>query len=117
MKSTLQFACAAFLVFSGCAREVRVPEPPPLDFVFEAEPATIAPGESTTLHWNIPGADKVLIESAGLSDRRDLRPLGTFAGAGKVEVSPTADTTYVITCQSGKTVTCASTSVRVRVLK
>jgi len=109
----------ALLALTGCAHEERVATPPPAghtqDYVFEAEPSTIAPGETVTLHWNIPGAAKVTIEGARLRRNEELQKVGTFGPVGKVDVKPVADMTYVITCEGSGSVTCASISVRVRV--
>jgi hypothetical protein len=104
-----------FLASSACIHQSSIVTPAPLDYVFDAEPSTIAPGETTTLHWNIPGAVKVTIEAAGLKDTESLQRIGTFGAIGSLKVKPAADTTYVITCEGGTTITCASLTVRIRV--
>jgi len=104
-----------FLASSACIHQSSIVTPTVLDYVFDAEPSTIAPGETTTLYWNLQGAAKVTIESAGLKDTGSLQRIGTFGAVGSVKVRPDADTTYVITCEGGTTVTCASLTVRIRV--
>jgi plastocyanin len=88
------------------------------DFVFEARPREIAPGEVAILRWSIKGATRVTIEEVPESTigRRELRKLGSFeSSAGTLEVKPEESTTYVITCEGSTTYTCASATVRVRV--
>jgi len=84
------------------------------DFLFEVQPRIIAPGEAALLRWSIKGATKVMIEEASKSSR-ELRKLGTFGGSGSLQVRPTEDTTYVVTCEGSTTYSCASASIRVRV--
>ena len=80
-------------------------------FFFVAEPPVIEAGGTSVLRWNVPGATSVVIEQAAATDK--LRPLGEFAATGTVQVNPTQDSTYVISCQ-GAAVSCASVVVRVR---
>jgi hypothetical protein len=84
------------------------------DFLFEVQPRVIVPGEAALLRWSIKGATKVVIEQASRSSR-DLQKLGTFGGSGSLQVRPTEDTTYVITCEGSTTYSCASVSIHVRV--
>ena len=107
----------AMLLGAGCAHESLRSPLPPIGYMFEAEPAAVEPGQSTTLHWSIPGATKVTIDAAGMNDRRELVNVGTFAATGQVDVRPAGDTTYVITCENAESVTCASVSVRVLIRK
>lgn len=53
---------------------------------FTASPSTIAPGGSSTLSWNVPGASSVTITAPGLS-----QPGGA---SGSLVVKPAATTTY-----------------------
>jgi hypothetical protein len=80
---------------------------------FRAEPVVIAPGEESTLRWNMPGVTRVLIEEA--AGFQHFRQLGMFANPGSVKVRPLEDSTYVISCSSGSSTTCESVNVRVRV--
>jgi hypothetical protein len=54
---------------------------------FVASPATIAPGEKSTLSWNTAGTISVTID----------HNIGKVAAAGSSVVSPSADTTYTLT--------------------
>jgi len=112
MKYVLVFS---ILALTACVHENAPPAPAPPSYVFNVEPTTIAPGEWATLFWNIPGATKVSIEAAGLKTTDELQRLGSFDPVGSLRVAPASDTTYVITCEGGTTVTCASVSVRIRV--
>jgi hypothetical protein len=84
------------------------------DFLFEVQPRVIAPGEAALLRWSIKSATKVMIEEASKSSR-ELHKIGTFGGSGSLQVRPTEDTTYVVTCEGSTTYSCASASIRVRV--
>jgi len=53
---------------------------------FSAKPAAIQPGASTTLYWNVGGAEKVTISD-----------LGTVEAAGSRVISPAATTEYILT--------------------
>jgi len=69
---------------------------------FDADPLTIAPGESSTLSWTVQGATRVEIDPG----------IGSVALSGSRVVSPTATTVYtlVATNAAGKT---ASVTVHV----
>ena len=87
------------------------------DFVFEARPKDITPGQSAVLRWSIEGGAKVAIEECPDSDigTRGLRRIGEFAGSsGTLEVKPKENTTYVIVCEGSTTFSCASATIRVR---
>jgi len=95
-------------------REAQKPE----DFRFDAQPREIAAGEAVVLSWSIKGATKVLLEEApeSAAGKRALHKLGEFEGStGSLQVRPTENTTYVISCEGSTTYSCASLSVRVRV--
>jgi len=88
------------------------------DFLFEVQPREIAAGETAVLRWAIKGATKITIEEAPESSvgRGELRKLGTFEGSsGTLQVRPTENTTYVVSCEGSTGYSCASLSVRVRV--
>ncbi|MGA7238205.1 MAG: hypothetical protein WBY44_21140 [Bryobacteraceae bacterium] len=83
------------------------------NFVFEAEPSVIRPGETALLRWNVQGATSVTIEEAPGDDR--LHVIGTFGARDMLKVQPQEDSTYVISCGGGSALSCASVTVRVRV--
>lgn len=109
----------ALLAIAGCAHlGERLPsapvdrQPSTDSFLFKAEPSIIAPGETALLRWNIEGATEVSIEEG--TGYGELHLLGTFSGTGALSVQPKEDSTYVISCRGSTTVSCASTSIRVR---
>jgi hypothetical protein len=87
------------------------------DFVFEVQPREIARGEAAVLHWSIKGATQVTIEESSESVNHGLlHSMGDFEGSsGTLQVRPTEDTTYVISCHGSTKYSCASLSLRVRV--
>lgn len=70
---------------------------------FTAGPATIAPGESTTLQWNTSGAKSVTIDHG----------IGKVAISGSLAVSPSANTTYTLTAEDVTGSITRSTTVKV----
>nr|WP_246356728.1 hypothetical protein [Pyxidicoccus fallax] len=88
--------------------EDPAPPPPPEDLAlpsvlrFEANPATIAPGESVELSWEVTGARRVSINQG----------VGEVRGTS-VRVSPTATTTYTLTATNNRGSTTANTRVTV----
>ncbi|MDP1921307.1 MAG: S8 family serine peptidase [Myxococcales bacterium] len=82
----------AAVISSACA-------PPSITF-FTAEPATIAPGNTSQLSWNTTGTTTCRLE-----------PLGMDVGvAGALAVTPVATTDYTLTCDK------AVATVRVKVV-
>ncbi|MGD0202129.1 MAG: OmpA family protein, partial [Bryobacteraceae bacterium] len=73
---------------------------------FQANPATIASGQSAMLHWQTLNADTVTISNG----------VGTVAPNGSTSVSPTQTTTYTLTAsaQNGQSAT-ATVTVAVNV--
>jgi hypothetical protein len=69
---------------------VLVVNEPPVVAFFEADPDEIEPGRSTTLTWDVTGADQVKIEPY----------IGNVNDSGTREVYPTSTTTYVLTASS-----------------
>jgi len=69
-------------VNSGTAQAPRI-------IAFTANPSTITAGQSSTLTWNVEGADTV-----------DISGLGTVASSGSQAVSPTATATFVLTARN-----------------
>ena len=64
---------------------------------FTADPSSINEGGSTTLTWDTENADTVSINNG----------IGAVAADGNTSVSPTDDTTYILTVTgNGETVTC-----------
>ena len=53
---------------------------------FTASPATVAPGEKSTLQWNTDGATSVSVD----------QNIGKVAAEGSLEVSPSENTTYTL---------------------
>ena len=84
------------------------------DFILEVQPSVIASGQTAVLHWSIKGATKVVIEEASGAHGM-LHKIGEFGGSGRLEVRPTEDTTYVVTCEGSTTYSCASVSLHVHV--
>ena len=62
----------------------------PLVQWFVSTPSSIASGASTTLRWNVDGADAVSVDQG----------IGTVPAAGSVAVSPTSTTTYTLTASN-----------------
>jgi len=80
-------------LFSGCSTS------PGLPFIntFNANPATLDSGNSTTLSWEVSGADTVSIDQG----------IGIVTASGTVDITPSATTTYTLTAtgNSGATTT------------
>lgn len=112
----------ALVLATGCRhaadRESSVPRqvrPASEQFLFEAEPASISPGETSILRWNIPGATSVAIEETSRTGKLHL--LGKFPGSGTLSVQPRSDAIYVISCEGSPEISCASLTVRVHLKK
>lgn len=71
---------------------------------FSASPVTVQPGASTTLEWEVDGADAVTIDNG----------IGAVQPKGSRQVVPGSTTTYSMTAQSGATSVIASTQVVVQ---
>ena len=67
--------------------------------VCTAEPLTISPGQSSTLIWSTTGATTVTIAPG----------IGTVPNSGSIQVTPTQNTTYVLTAtnSTGVAATCS----------
>ncbi len=74
----------------------------PQILLFSANPASINPGQSSTLIWQVINADSVSITS-----------LGNVALTGSQPVSPAATTTYTLTATRGTQTTTANATVTV----
>ena len=66
---------------------VTVSPPPPTVLAFNAQPASVVAGGTTTLSWNTTNATSVSIDNG----------VGTQSAVGQVTVSPATTTTYVLT--------------------
>ena len=70
---------------------------------FQVSPTSIASGATATLQWSVSGASRVLIEPG----------IGNVSLSGSRAVSPTTDTTYMLTAISGEDSAWASAQLRV----
>lgn len=73
------------IFFSAC-KKTEVPLVPPQILSFIADPTEILNNQSSTLSWNVFGADLVEISN-----------IGTVANSGTQTVNPTSTTTYTLT--------------------
>jgi PKD repeat protein len=79
---------------------------PPAIASFTANPATIAPGEASTLSWSVSGATSLSISA-------DIGPaIGTVTGSS-ITVRPARTTTYTLTATNAAGEDSASTTVTV----
>jgi hypothetical protein len=83
------------------------------DFIVEVYPAIITAGGTAILSWAVKNVSVVTIEEAPKSAEK-LRTLGTFGPTGSLKITPTEDTTYVISCPGSNAYSCVSRAVRVR---
>lgn len=74
---------------------------------FDADPASIAPGGSSTLRWQVDGATSVVV-----TDQDDAE-IASVAGDGEQAVSPAATTEYTLTATGPGGVSTATTTVTV----
>ena len=78
--------------------------PPPLNVgSFNANPATIRPGQAVTLSWVTQGASSVDIDNG----------VGTQPASGSVTVTPSTNTTYTLTASSSTSTITATATVTV----
>lgn len=75
----------------------------PVVNTFSVSPATVAPGGTITLTWDVSSADTVSIDNN----------VGNVAGTGNTTVSPHSTTTYILTASNAKGTVTASTTVTV----
>jgi peptidoglycan-associated lipoprotein len=93
---------ALLLFAAGCAKKVPPPPPPPppaptatappppaapVINSFTAEPSTIEPGQSSTLHWSISNATDMSIDHG----------VGAVQSQGQRQVFPRTSTSYALT--------------------
>ena len=77
----------------------------PPEVVFSADPQTVTLGESSTLTWNVTGADTINIDSG----------IGSVDPNGSLEVFPTETTTYTLTAVGAGGTTTESVTVSVNI--
>ena len=85
---------------SGCQAisafvTVAVTYPPPLIIAFDANPACITRGESSTLSFTVQYATSITITGGGVN-QTFAGNSGTALTSGSLTVSPTVDTTYTL---------------------
>jgi hypothetical protein len=76
---------------------------PPAISSFTATPTGIDPGQSSTLAWNVSGADTVMIDNG----------VGAVSASGSTGVSPAATTTYTLTASNAAGSTTATATVTI----
>ncbi|MEP7367890.1 MAG: OmpA family protein [Acidobacteriota bacterium] len=83
--------------------KVETPTAKPVVSSFSAEPSSIQRGRSSTLRWNVTGADSVSIDNG----------IGVVSASGTRSVSPSSSTTYTLTARNagGSAMSTASVSV------
>ncbi|MBN8729152.1 MAG: OmpA family protein [Acidobacteria bacterium] len=101
----LILACLLVAFAAGCKKKVPPAPPPPppppptsqpappakpVVGTFSAEPSSIQRGQSSTLRWNVSGADSVSIDNG----------IGVVSASGTRSVSPSSSTTYTLTARS-----------------
>ena len=91
MKKLIPLLLLLLLVFAvGCdltGLTVTTSSQAPVISSFDADPSTIAAGESSTLSWSVVGATTVSIDQG----------IGNVALAGRRAVVPSATTVYTLT--------------------
>ena len=89
-------------------RQVIVQDCPPGTYSFTASPASIAPGQSSTLTWNVTGATSVTITGPSVNY--------TGPASGSLVVKPTVTSTYNLTSASSGGAGCPGASGSVTVV-
>ena len=115
----LILACVLVAFAAGCKKKAPPAPPPPppppgptapppapakpVVGTFSAQPSSIQRGQSSTLRWNVTGADSVSIDNG----------IGVVSASGTRSVSPSSSTTYTLTARNagGATTSTASVSV------
>lgn len=97
----LPITAMLLLVLAACA-QVRLPSENPTVVSFQATPAAITVGESSTLSWEVTGADSVTIDGV------------TVDATGTMEVNPVSTTTYTLVATNRRGVTEEEVSIGVR---
>jgi len=103
MKKLVPVAVLAMLILVGCypGSPITIPGQVPAIESFNASPASISAGESSTLSWTVSGATSVSIDQA----------IGNVALTGSRAVSPAATTVYTLTAFSSSGSVTATTEV------
>lgn len=101
-----RWGCLIVLVLMGCSGHGSSTPAPAISLPtisrFTATPASLAPGQSSTLSWAVSGATSLSIDSN----------VGTVTGTSTV-VSPTVTTTYTLTATNASGSATAPTTVTV----
>jgi peptidoglycan-associated lipoprotein len=111
--SALALAICLSFFAAGCKKKIGAPPPPvvvkpqppppakpaaPIVKFFTAEPGTIERGQSSTLRWEVTGAENVSINQ-GLGAVGSSPNMGTISG--NRAVFPSSTTTYTLTASNG----------------
>jgi peptidoglycan-associated lipoprotein len=114
----LILACILVAFAAGCKKKpppappppppppTKTEQPPPAKPVvgtFSAQPSSIQRGQSSTLRWNVTGADSVSIDNG----------IGVVSASGTRSVSPSSSTTYTLTARNAGGATTSQASVSV----
>ena len=91
-----------------------LPEPTDPIQVFSGQPLTIALGEKAVLSWQVAPTATVVSIDNGVGD---VKALTNASGAGSVEVSPAATTTYTLTVNTPGGNETATTTVSLKLLE
>ncbi|MGA9048775.1 MAG: hypothetical protein WB588_07275 [Dehalococcoidia bacterium] len=103
MKKFVFLSLSALLVLvAGCAGPTA-PTEPPVIVAFDASPMAITTGGTTTLLWNVTGAESVTIDPG----------IGQVDVAGTMDLTPTQSTTYTLNAINVAGVVTKSASVTV----
>jgi len=99
IKYILIFSLAVLSALTACTNIqtalVRPVAPRPAVVVFRAEPSKMERGTATRLHWEVTGAESIILDHG----------IGRVEGSGSIEISPSDITAYNLTAvNSGGTV-------------
>jgi hypothetical protein len=97
MKKLSLFLLLAVMITAGC---LPPSGEPPAIISFDAEPPTVAAGESSTLKWEVSGATKISIDQG----------IGNVALSGSRAVMPSATTVYTLTATDAAGVSATATA-------
>src|SRR5690348_4411079 len=93
LAGTLVFAASGQVVPAGAGNPyARAAQLPARILSFTAEPASIQPGQSTTLKWSTENQSSATLDPG----------VGTVVARGSRQVSPAATTTYTLTVHGPK---------------
>ena len=102
MKKLIPLALVAVLLLSGCTGgTITIPGSMPVIQSFNASPASVTAGQTSSLSWTVTGAATVSIDQG----------IGNVALTGSRAVSPAATTVYTLTASSSSGTVTATTQV------